>query len=229
MKQQEHPAVAAFKSRVDRAEEAMLGFGYQVKRTHLMDVIARAEGERSWKHYKAKLANTPVQRQETQPGQRQAYEAPKLQGKLMHLIVSAYIGGEEEAYAYLQVDQKMADYLSGLMGEQILAIASTGSGVRSSGSLPMYWFSATDGYTDVSRVDFDDLGMSYVCMAPDERWGNAMSQGFDLAEVFEAIEVALANGGEFIMHVDDLVAAKRMLELVAMRPEMSAWQGTFED
>lgn len=60
MKQVQAAAVVEFKSRVDRIADFLKAQGYDVQHMHLMEGIARYEGSRDWRTYRALLATPPA-------------------------------------------------------------------------------------------------------------------------------------------------------------------------
>lgn len=219
MQQKEHPAVTAIKTRADRAADALTGFGYDVKRTHLMDVLARIDGERNWKEYKAKLSKSTVPTK----SERTAYEAPNMGGKTIHLLVSAYIGADDEVYGYLKVDQKMVGYMADMMAEQILAISTEGTSAHMQGSVPIYWFAKYGGCVDVCNIDLTGFDLVMESQAKDAWWGNAVSQTMDLADIFSVIEAAVRTGSEYAMHVEDDQEAIDVIRIASTRDELKVW------
>lgn len=60
MKKAQAAAVVEFKSRVDRIADFLKAQGYDVQHMHLMEGIARYEGSRDWRTYRALLAVPPA-------------------------------------------------------------------------------------------------------------------------------------------------------------------------
>ena len=61
MKKVQSPAVFEFKARVDNIADFLRSQGYDVKHMVLMEGIARYEGARDWRTYRAKLASSSAE------------------------------------------------------------------------------------------------------------------------------------------------------------------------
>lgn len=60
MKKAQNEAVIDFKSRVDRMENFLKSQGYAVQHMHLVEGLAKYEGSRDWRTYRAQLTATPA-------------------------------------------------------------------------------------------------------------------------------------------------------------------------
>lgn len=210
MKQQDHPAVAAFKTRVDRAEESLKASGYTVKRNHLMDALARAEGERDWKHYKAKLESAAT----TNLVAPTKFGAPDLKGGVVHLIVQANTYHDDDCYAYVKVDQKVADYISALTAEHIVQVASQGSCAYTSGSLDVYWFTESAALQDKAELAMSVMDVSINCSRDGGYWDLTRTWDMDPQELIDMIKETIRLGCNYSFDVQNENDARQALQNV---------------
>lgn len=223
MKKQEHPAVAAFKTRVDRAEESLKDFGYKVTRNHLMDILSRFEGERDWKRYKVKLESLTASAEQAQP-----HKLPvmlDMRGKTAHMFINSSSRAHQTC-TYLKIDQNAANYLDSLVAEHVLAIMSQGMDARTVGKMKVCWFDDAIVKEDVSEIRMDGMDMVIQCRQDDPLWGAACTWELDIYEIRSVVEEAILRNDPVTFIIDDQERVWSMLQNVANSPAFAELRST---
>lgn len=137
MKKAQAAAVVEFKSRVDRIADFLKAQGYDVQHMHLMEGIARYEGARDWRTYRALLATPPAASAPVMTAENADDEAD-----------SDACHGEATDAQIAAMSEMLYEWDDELSFADILAILRGAKWDRS--------VSATTGYTNLTREQLAD-------------------------------------------------------------------------